>query len=237
MTSKSHILVVDDETDIAQLIRYNLEKEGFLVSVLHSGDGVLPFLLKNKMDLVVLDLMLPGINGLDLCRAIKSDADLKTIPVILLTAKAQEGDVVAGFEMGADDYVTKPFSVKVLVARIRTALRKKHEPATKPDKNKSEVIKIHKIQIDVGHRLVECDGKPVELTHTEFQILYLLAKNPGWVYSRYQIVDAIRGENYAVTERSVDVQIVGLRKKLGDSGKFIETVRGVGYRMKGMPSS
>ncbi len=237
MNPKPHILVVDDEIDIAQLIRYNLEKDGFLVSVLHSGDSVLPFLLKNKMDLVVLDLMLPGINGLDLCRAIKSDADLKALPVILLTAKAQESDVVSGFDMGADDYVTKPFSVKVLVARIRTALRKKSEPVAKPDKNKSEVLKIHNIQIDVGRRLIESDGKPIDLTHTEFQILYLLAKNPGWVYSRYQIVDAIRGENYAVTERSVDVQIVGLRKKLGDGGKFIETVRGVGYRMKGTSNS
>lgn len=239
VSPKSHILVVDDEIDIAQLIRYNLEKEGFLVSVLHSGDGVLPFLLKNKMDLVVLDLMLPGINGLDLCRAIKCDADLKNIPVILLTAKAQESDVITGFDMGADDYVTKPFSVKVLLARIRTALRKKSEPsvASLSDKSKSEVLNIHKIHIDVGHRLVESDAKPVELTHTEFQILYLLAKNPGWVYSRYQIVDAIRGENYAVTERSVDVQIVGLRKKLGDGGRFIETVRGVGYRMKGTSHS
>ena len=234
MNPKLHILVVDDEVDIAQLIRFNLEKEGFLVSVLHSGDSVLPFLLKNKIDLVVLDLMLPGINGLDLCRAIKSDADLKSIPVILLTAKAQESDVVKGFDMGAEDYVTKPFSVKVLMARIRTTLRKNTEPAIKSDKNKSEVVKIHNILIDMGRRSIEIDAQPVELTHTEFQILYLLAKNPGWVYSRYQIVDSIRGENYAVTERSVDVQIVGLRKKLGESGKFIETVRGVGYRMKGM---
>ncbi len=233
MVQKSHIVVVDDEPDISALIRFNLEKEGFTVSVLQSGDAVLPFLIKQKPDLAILDLMLPGINGLDLCRAIKSDADLRGMPVILLTAKSQEADIVKGFEMGADDYVTKPFSVKVLMLRVQSALRGRQEGAEKKPDPKTDVVDIHDIHIDLGRRLVQVHREPVELTHTEFQILYLLAKNPGWVYSRYQIVDAIRGENYAVTERSVDVQIVGLRKKLKDNGPYIETVRGVGYRMKG----
>ncbi len=236
MTDKTHILVVDDEADISELIRYNLVKENFKVSTLASGDAVLPFLFKQKPDLVILDWMLPGIGGLDLCRAIKKDADLKATPVILLTAKSQDADVLAGFDSGADDYVTKPFSIKILLARVRSCLRKAAEPLPKldKDKTKTESVSIHNIQMDWGRRLVKIDGQPVELTHSEFQILFLLAKNPGWVYSRYQIVDAIRGENYAVTERAIDVQIVGLRKKLGDSGKFIETVRGVGYRMKGI---
>lgn len=224
--------MVDDEPDLCQLIRYNLEKENFAVSVLQTGDAVLPFLIKHKPQLVILDLMLPGITGLDLCRAIKNDEDLKSIPVILLTAKSQERDVIKGFEMGADDYVTKPFSIKILMARVRSALKKNTSPASTTPKPKTEIINLHHIHMDLGRHMVEIRGKAVELTHSEFAILYLLAKNPGWVYSRYQIVDAIRGENYAVTERSVDVQIVGLRKKMGESGTVIETVRGVGYRMK-----
>lgn len=233
MSDSKHILVVDDEPDIRELVRYNLEKEGYKVSALESGDGVLPFMVKNQPDLVVLDLMLPGISGMDLCRAIKQDADLSPTPVIMLTAKGEESDVVSGLEIGAQDYVTKPFSIKVLIARIRTALRMRSELEKQGDSPKEEVVKIHDIQVDSGRHSVTVAGKAIELTHTEFQILFLLAKNPGWVYSRYQIVDAIRGENYSVTERSVDVQIVGLRKKLGESGKNIETVRGVGYRMKG----
>lgn len=233
MSQSPHILVVDDESDILELLEFNLQKEGYRVSTLSSGDKVLPFLIKQKPDLVVLDLMLPGIGGMDLCRAIRQDEDLRDTPVVMLTAKSEESDMISGLDLGADDYVTKPFSVKVLIARIKAALRKTPEKNSKEESGKKhDVVKIHGITINVGRHEVSVDQEPVTLTHTEFQILYLLAKNPGWVYSRYQIVDAIRGENYSVTERSVDVQIVGLRKKLGDTGVYIETVRGVGYRMK-----
>lgn len=232
MNSKQHVLVVEDEEDIRALLEHALSREGFRVTSLGSGDKVAASVEKDAPDIVLLDLMLPGLSGMDVCRRIKKNPKTAEIPVIMLTAKGEESDVVAGLELGAEDYVTKPFSTKVLVARVRAVLRRgtEEEAATPVG---GETVSLAGIVIHPGRREVTVNGKPVTLTFTEFQILTLLAKKPGWVFSRYQIVDGVRGGDYPVTERSIDVQIVGLRKKLGSAGKLIETVRGVGYRLKG----
>ncbi|HVP06237.1 MAG TPA: response regulator [Candidatus Acidoferrum sp.] len=227
MTKKS-ILIIEDEADILELIKYNLERDGFRTSGAASGEEGLKAARAKVPDLVVLDLMLPGLDGLEVCRLLKADTRTKQIPIVMVTAKGEESDVVTGLELGADDYVTKPFSPKVLVARLRTVLRRRSQPAISDD----AVIAIHEIVIDPGRHQVTAKGKPVDLTVTEFGILRLLAGRPGWVFTRYQIVNEVRGDDILVTDRTVDVQIVGLRKKLGTHGKLIETVRGVGYRMK-----
>ena len=172
--------------------------------------------------------MLPGLDGLEVCRLLKANPKTQHIPIVMLTAKGEESDIVTGLELGADDYITKPFSPKVLVARLRTVLRRKAKETTDDE----IPLKVRDIAIHPGRREVTVKGKPVTLTCTEFQLLHFLAKRPGWVFTRQQIVDAVRGEDYPVTDRSVDVQMVGLRKKLVSCGDSIETVRGVGYRFK-----
>jgi two-component system, OmpR family, alkaline phosphatase synthesis response regulator PhoP len=226
--TKNRILVVDDEADILELVRYNLQKDGYQVVCAESGEDALDAVSEHRPDLIVLDLMLPGLGGLDVCRKLKSNPDTRDIPVIMLTAKGEDADVVAGLELGSDDYVTKPFSPRVLLARIRAVLRRRLEGT--PDE--VSFVKIHNIAINPGRHEVLIKGQPVALTATEFRILHFLARRPGWVFSRDQLIRAVRGEDYPVTDRSVDVQIVGLRKKLGDVGNVIETVRGVGYRLK-----
>jgi two-component system alkaline phosphatase synthesis response regulator PhoP len=225
---KERILVVDDEEDILELVRYNLVKEGYHVSGALTGEDALKKARAEVFDLVVLDLMLPGIDGLDVAKKLKSDQKTGHVPIVMLTAKGEEADVVTGLELGADDYVTKPFSPRVLLARIRAILRRK---TAQPD-DATSVVRIYELEIDPGRRSVHVSGKPVDLTYTEFQVLYIMARRPGWVFTRSHIVDAVRGDDYPVTDRSVDVQIVGLRKKLGACGIYIETVRGVGYRFK-----
>jgi len=223
------ILVVDDEEDIAELVRYNLTAEGYHVSCAGSGEDAIRLIRSEPFDLVVLDIMLPGISGIKVAETLRSDPKFLNIPIIMLTAKGEEPDIVSGLDL-ADDYVTKPFSPKILGARISAVLRRKSEPSEK------DILCRGEISIDPGRRRVEVCGEPVELSFTEFQILAMLCRRPGWVFTRSQIVDAVRGDNYPVTERSVDVQIVGLRKKLGPScGHYIETVRSVGYRFKENP--
>jgi two-component system phosphate regulon response regulator PhoB len=222
------ILVVDDEEDLLELLRFNLSGEGFSVTCVATGEEALEKVAEGAPDLILLDLMLPGMDGLEVARRLKSQAVTKEIPVVMLTAKGEEGDIVKGLERGADDYVTKPFSRKVLAARIRAVLRRKQ---AKP-KDESGVLEVQDLVIHPGRREVLVKGKPVELTFTEFGILNFLARRPGWVFTRSQIVDAVKGDEYFVTDRSVDVQIVGLRKKLGSAATFIETVRGVGYRFR-----
>ncbi len=231
--SKRNILIVDDEEDILDLIEYNLTKEGFDTVRVKTGEEALEAVRQVRPDAVILDLMLPGVGGLDVCRKIKDDPETRSIPVVMLTAKGEETDIITGLEIGASDYITKPFSPRILVARLRAVLRRTSQIYP----GEQEVLKINNIEIHPGHRQVRVDTKPVELTFTEFSILHFLARRPGWVFTRYQIVEAVRGEDYPVTDRSVDVQIVGLRKKLGPAGKFIETVRGVGYRFKEFPNS
>lgn len=223
------ILIVEDEEDILELVRYNLMKEGYQVDGVLSGEDALLYVKQEHYDLILLDLMLPGVDGLDVCRTLKRDSRTAHVPVIMLTAKGEETDIVVGLEMGADDYIPKPFSPRILLARIKAVLRRRQQP----EDEHSDVIAIHDLQIDSSRYEVRVKGKPVQLTTTEFGILLCLARRPGWVFTRYQIVDAVKGEDYIVTDRAVDVQISGLRKKLGPVSSCIETVRGVGYRFKG----
>ncbi len=231
MIAKEKILVVDDEEDILELLRYNLDREGYQVVCAASGEKALKKIKSAPLDLIVLDLMLPGIDGLEVTKKLKNDPENRNIPIIMLTAKGEEADIVTGLELGADDYVTKPFSPRILIARIRAVIRRQAKEAV----DYTSEIQINDLLIHPGMHNVLVKGKPVELTFTEFQVLLFLARRPGWVFTRSQIVDAIRGDGYPVTDRSVDVQIVGLRKKLGPCGKYIETVRGVGYRFKESP--
>jgi two-component system phosphate regulon response regulator PhoB len=226
--AKAKILIVDDEEDILELVRYNLTREGFATISAASGEAALKLVRNEPPDLIILDLMLPGVDGLEVARRIKGDSDLRNIPIVMLTAKGEEADVVTGLELGADDYIIKPFSPKIMIARIKTVLRRQNEP----EQSDEVPIRIDNLSIHIGRRNVQLGGTSVDLTYTEFQILSLLAKRPGWVFTRTQIVDSVRGNDYPVTDRSVDVQIVGLRKKLGDYGGYIQTVRGVGYRFK-----
>jgi two-component system phosphate regulon response regulator PhoB len=224
---KPTILVVDDEEDIIELVELNLTREGYRVLGCTTGEKALEIARSKLPDLIVLDLMLPGIDGLEVCRKLKSGPKTHRIPIVILTAKGEEADIVMGLELGADDYVTKPFSGKVLAARVRRLLRRAAQPP-----GEQEVIKIHDLTIDPGRHEVWAGDSKVDLTRTEFDILRTLAKRAGLVLSRYQIVDAIHGDEYAVTDRAVDVQIVSLRRKLGPCGQYIETVRGVGYRFR-----
>ncbi len=222
------LLVVEDEEDILELLTYNLSREGYKVIGVTDGLKGLQAADAKLPDLVLLDLMLPGMDGLDVCRQLKKNDKTARIPIVIVTAKGDESDVVAGLELGADDYVAKPFSIKVLLARVRAVLRRKKEPPAE----KTAVIRIHDLVINPGRHEVLIKGKPIDMTFSELRILHLLASRPGWVMTREQIVDSVRGEDYPVTDRSVDVQIVGLRRKLGTRADLIETVRGVGYRFR-----
>ena len=222
------ILVVEDEQEIQELIRYNLAKDGYQVTCVGLGEDALRTARSESPDLILLDLMLPGVDGLEVCRRMKTDPVMRRIPIVMVTAKGEETDVVAGLELGADDYVTKPFSPRVLVARVRAVLRR---PSTLPVEA-GESVNIHDLSIHPGRHEVLVGGKTIALTPTEFRVLHLLARRPGWVLTRYQIADAIHGGDSVVTDRSIDVQIVSLRKKLGPAARYIETVRGVGYRFK-----
>jgi len=223
---KEKILAVDDEEDLLELVRYSLSNDGYTVDCVKSGESALEKLRTASPDLILLDLMLPGLDGLDVCRIVKNDSRTSHIPIIILSAKGEEADIVIGLELGADDYVTKPFSPRVLLARVKTILRRGRELKNAP------VYSRHDITINEAAHEVRVKGEPVDLTATEFNILLIMMRRPGWVFTRNQIINAVKGDDYPVTDRSIDVQIVGLRKKLGSSGTCIETVRGVGYRLK-----
>lgn len=227
--ANARILVVDDEQDILDLVQFNLEKAGYEVTGVTTGNEGVAVARANPPDLVLLDIMLPGLNGLEVCTLLKNDQVTRDAAVIMLTAKGEEADVIAGLERGADDYVVKPFSPRVLTARVQAVLRRKEQVTPAED----ETLEVHGITIHPGRHEVSVNGETIELTYTEFKVLHTLARRPGWVFTRSRIVDRVRGEGYAVTDRAVDVQIVGLRKKLGEYGSVVETVRGVGYRVKG----
>ncbi len=228
MRNKEHIFIVEDEEDIVELVQYNLEKEGYHVSSALSGEEALTQIRSQTIDLILLDLMLPGIDGLEICKILKNNPETNHIPVVILTAKGEDSDIITGLELGAEDYITKPFSPKVLIARIRTVLRRNR----KQEMDHSSFIEIHNISLDPKRFEVRVDENPVDLTATEFHMLHYLMQRPGWVFTRSQIIDSVKGTDYPVTDRSVDVQIVGLRKKLKSGGKYIETIRGIGYRFK-----
>jgi two-component system phosphate regulon response regulator PhoB len=226
--AKEKILIVEDDEDIQELVNYNLSREGYQTRVVASGEEALTITRNMRPDLILLDLMLPGLDGLEVCRRLKNDAGTGHIPVVMLTAKGEESDIVVGLELGADDYMTKPFSPKILLARLKAVLRRK----AKEEKQDNAVLTRGELSIDPGRHEVLTGDERIDLTATEFRVLHFLARKPGWVFTRQQIVDAVKGEDYPVTERSVDVQMVGLRKKLGDYADYIETVRGIGYRFK-----
>jgi len=230
--ARETVLVVDDEEDILELVKYNLAKEGYTVVAVASGEDALAASRTKLPDAVVLDLMLPGVDGLEVCRRMKSDPTMRHIPIVMLTAKGTEADIVTGLELGASDYVTKPFSPRVLTARVKAALRRDAEST-----DEGGVLRVRQLTIHPGRHEVLAGDVPVSLTATEFRILVFLARRPGWVFTRQQIVDAAQGDDVYVadrfvTDRSVDVHIVSLRRKLGPCGAYIETVRGVGYRLR-----
>ena len=233
------ILVVDDEIPIIELIKYNLQKEGFTVLTAENGTQALNLARTEKPDLMLLDLMLPDMGGFDICRILRNDTNTAHIPIIIATAKSADTDIVSGLELGADDYITKPFSPKVLVARVKTVLRRSQEQQarqTSPQPKEDQQISIHGLSI-IPHKFeTSFKGIPIVFSATEFSILHHLASHPGRVFSRIQIINDIKGSSYPVTERSIDVQILSIRKKLAeaagnpDAANMIETVRGVGYR-------
>ena len=231
---KKFVLIVEDEEDIRELVSYHLLKEGYQVASVASGEEALSVAEKQLPDLILLDVMLPGMDGLTVCQRLRSSPKTADVAIMMLTAKSEEADIVRGLNLGATDYVTKPFSPRVLLARVRAVLRRKLAVATVEEDvaECEEVIEMHGMVIHPGRHEVRIEGSPVTLSSTEFRVLYFLASRPGWVFSRQQILDGVHGDNYAITDRAVDVQIVGLRKKLGEAGKYIETVRGVGYRFK-----
>jgi two-component system, OmpR family, alkaline phosphatase synthesis response regulator PhoP len=221
-----NILIVEDEAEIRELIQFNLEQEGYRVTAVSNGEDALSAVQNMRPDLIVLDLMLPGIDGIQVCRALSAHE----IPILMVTAKSDDADIVLGLEMGADDYMTKPFSPRVLTARVRAVLRRRQKQ-TGAQAEEVPIISHRGIVIDTARHTVTGSGQSIDLSATEFSILEFLARNPGWVFSRGQIIHACKGSDYPVTERSVDVQILAIRKKLGNAGALIETVRGIGYRM------
>lgn len=223
------ILIIDDETAISDAIKYYVEREGHVAHTAGTGSLALSMISKTALDLIVLDLMLPDINGLDITRMLKKNVATAKIPIIMLTAKSEEVDVVIGFELDVADYITKPFSACVLIARINSILRQR-ELSTVPMANEEERLQVKELEIVPKNYESYINGQKVELTKTEFELLLLLMQRPGWVYNRSQIVDKLKGNDYPVTDRSVDSQIMNLRKKLGTCGNYIETVRGVGYK-------
>jgi len=220
------ILIIEDEESIAELIGYNLKKSGYKTFRAESAEEALKLLEKQSFDLILLDLMLPGMDGLDFCRLLRQDATHRATPVIMLTARSEDADVVSGLELGADDYVTKPFSPRVLLARVRARLRQGPLGAEDAEEN----LSFMGIELNSQFHEAKIDGQPTELTANEFSLLKLFVKNAGRVYSRDDLISYLHGPGYAVTDRAIDVQIAGLRKKLGKKSALIETVRGVGYK-------
>jgi len=225
--TKGTILVIDDEKDLIELVKYGLEKEGFLVKGVLDGESGLRTAARDVPDLVIVDLMLPGIDGLEVCRGLRADARSAAIPIIMLTAKSSESDRIVGLELGADDYVTKPFSPRELAARVKAVLRR-----TSSQTLPSSVIRHGELTIDLTRREVSCGKKNITLTASEFRLLHFLADHPGQVFSRSELIDGALGREISVVDRTIDVHVTGLRKKLGNCGERIETVRGFGYRFK-----
>ena len=223
------ILVVEDDPTLQELLRYNLTKADYRPVSARSGSEALDLAPREAPSLILLDLMLPDMDGLDVCKALKNRSDTAAIPVVIVTARGEESDIVRGLEMGADDYITKPFNFPILFARIRAVMRRREEPGIE---GMGRIAHGTRVILEPGRREVTVEGERIELTNTEFRILHLLMRRPGWVFTRRQIVDGVQKDQYAVTERAVDVQIVGLRKKLRRASELIETVRGVGYRFQ-----
>lgn len=225
--SKSKILIIEDERSLSEILNYNLTNEGFEVLTASDGNDGLRRAQNALPDLVVLDLMLPGLDGLQVCRRLRSDPKTQGIRILMLTAKAEEVDEIVGFNMGADDYVAKPFKIKPLISRIKALLRR---PSA--EQSSSEVISVSGIEVDRTHHSAKLDGEEMQLTPTEFKMLWTMMRRPGRPYSRNELLDNARGEDANALERTIDVHVRSLRQKLGDKGSLVETVRGIGYRFK-----
>ena len=225
---KDKILIIEDDLDIAAIERDYLLAADFDAEIAEDGNKGLSLGLSGAYSLILLDLMLPGVDGLDVCRALKSEPGTSSIPIIMVSARGEKSDIVTGLELGADDYVVKPFSPSVLRARVKSVLRRSGESGHQ-DKS---IVEFKEFHIDSQRHEVLLAGQLLDLTASEFKTLKFLVQNPGRVYTRHQIVVAVHGSNYPVTDRSVDVQMVALRRKLGEFGDYIETVRGVGYRFR-----
>jgi phosphate regulon transcriptional regulator PhoB len=230
MIMPKKILVVDDEKDIVDLITYNLEKEGFSTIKAYNGESALELVKAKKPDMVILDLMLPGIRGLEVCKFIRKNPETETLPIIMLTAKGDQVDKILGLEMGADDYITKPFNVGELIARVRAVLRRAEVP---PDPDKAEIFTYKGLHIDYGSYEVSVEGKKVDLGPTELKLLRFFTQHPGRVYTRDQLLDYVWGDETFVEPRTVDVHISRLRlaiEKDKEKPQYILTVRGIGYK-------
>mgnify|MGYP005994582101 CR=1 FL=1 len=231
--ARQKVLIVEDEADIRELLEYSLAREGLDVETAAEGTAALSTVRRRVPDLILLDLMLPGLDGLEICRRLKSDEATRSIPVIMVTAKGDEADVVLGLGLGADDYIAKPFSPKALVARVQAVLRRTRSSATVDDK---AVVDHGALRIDPNRHKVFVGEREIGLTATEFRILHYLASRPGRVFSRDQILSFALGPNTVVTDRSVDVHVRAIRKKLGEQRDLVETVRGIGYRFAEEPA-
>lgn len=230
MESNRTVLIVEDEQEIADLVKFHLQREGIEVTMTRSGRKALDLVRQSKPDLVILDLMLPDLDGLEVCRRLREHDDTKEIPIVILTSRGTEADIVAGIEMGADDYVTKPFSPRVLMARIQNAMRKRVNPGGESQQEGVLIRCNGKLIIDRERHVVTCHGTAVALTITEFEMLFMLAKRPGFVRTRDQIIAAVHGPLTVLSQRTIDVHITAIRRKIEDFCEAIETVRGVGYR-------
>lgn len=227
-----NILIIEDDINIAELIAVNLSKSGYKYRKAESAESALLILKKEKFDLILLDLMLPKMDGYDFCKLLRRTENLAQTPVIMLSALSEDADIVSGLELGANDYITKPFSPRVLLARIKTRL----SDAKSKNSGLEKTLSLNGIELDEKFREIKIDGAPVEMTANEFSILQLFMSNPGRVYTRDDIIGHLHGPGYAVTDRAIDVQIVGLRKKLGAKSELLETVRGIGYRFAKKPA-
>lgn len=229
------ILIVEDELEIAELVRFHVERDGLVGRIVQSGRVALQAVETERPDMILLDLMLPDLDGLEVCRRLKRQASTQDIPILIVSAKGDEADIVAGIELGADDYVTKPFSPKVLMARIKNILRRYGADLTPATENGNSLsLSDGALVIDSDRHTIMVHGKPVDLTVTEFGIVQYLAKRPGFVRTRDQIISAVHGDSAVLSSRTVDVHVTALRRKLGDIGGMIQTVRGVGYRLSEM---
>lgn len=231
--AKSKVLVIEDEPDILEVLTYNLEREGHKVICCRDGEQGLSRIRTDNPDLVILDLMLPGMDGVEVCRQVKADPVTRSIPVIMVTAKGEESDIVLGLGIGADDYISKPFSPRELIARVKVVLRR---GAGRDDAAGGERLVRGDMEIDLGRFVVRVADQPVNLTPTEMRLLHFLASHPGRVFPRAHLLSRVIGEDAIVTDRNIDVHIRALRQKLGEHSDFIETVRGVGYRFAEVPA-
>ena len=234
----SVIAIVEDEPDIAELIRFHVDREGYTSRVFASGKVALDQIRRDLPRLVILDLMLPDLDGLEICRQLKWSAETRHVPILIASARGEEADVVTGLELGAEDYVIKPFSPKVLMARLRTILRRTGDGKSEGEHDRKRIaLAGGALEVDLDRHIVTVHGKPIELTRSEFAIMQCLSTRRGFVRTRDQIISSVHGQNAVLTGRTVDVHVTAIRRKLGDLGPMLQTVRGVGYRLEEMPAT